>query len=1371
MTAKGFCTTALVIISVLFISSPALGQYSWSKYEYNPVLDVGASPAHDSKQASVCCVIKKDAEYWMYYYASPLESSNQKWIMLARSSDGVSWTKHGNGDEPLDFNISGWHEIMGISVLYDPENTPAFQAWYAVADYVNGPIDIHYATSDDGISWSPTGMVLARGTDWESHRIQEPCVVNTGNTYHMWYRGQGSGGATGIGHATSTDGINWTKDATNPVIEAGAGWPWVIELDGAYIMYARGSGGEIGYATSSDGSDWDTRELDNPVLTRGPVGAWDNISVQRLAALVDSGMVKGWYMGGDSSYLYRTGYAISCSGVTIHVPADAPSIQAAVNMAQMCDTVEVACGTYLESNIVLKSGITLRSETRMADCVTIDAQSNNRAFYCSNVDESTTIEGFTVTGGAVSGGNVYGGGILFENSTVTVKNCVFQDNSATDSGGGIGCVDSDVTFDNCDFIGNSAAGGHGGAIYTGVHCNIVSTYCVFASNSTFHHGGAVQIGNYCSGSFTNCTFLYNAGPTGGGALNLSPDTQCWVYQSIFWENSSNLGSDAYLHSGSNLEVNCCDVDTDGLEGPGSVIWDASSFSADPLFCGEVGNPDDPYTLDAASPCAESNSPCGLIGARPEGCVLEPPTGNVAGTVVCDCPSPGTGLHGATVEARDPGTGDVISSTTTDASGHYVLDDLYVGDYLIVLVVPSGYTTSDSEEPVTVTDGGTVTVDFSLSCVATAGEMVLVPGGIYLVGDGATPCGEDAFEATLTQDFYLGRYEVMNAEYMVALQWAYDNGYVTATTSSVLDNLDGSTEELLDLDDLDCEIQFDGSGTFYLREAISSDAQSAYPYGYNPANHAVKEVTWYGAARYCDWLSLQEDRPRAYEHNGDWACNGGNPYAASGYRLPTSFEWEFAAQYDDERRYPWGNDPATCALVNGEISGFCVGWTAPAGSYPYAPVELGFSDLSGSVWEWCNDWHACDLGTTPITDPIGPTSGTHRVRRGGSWYSNDYYLYSACRGPSYPNHSGSNYGFRVARTANLIGSVAGVVVADCPVPGTGLHGVQVDAYEAGSGLLVDGVATDENGYYMLDSLTVGEYVMTVVVPLGYSASADEVAVTITGGGTAAADFSLACISIASNPRSIGFWKHQVGVATGGKGRAQIDGATLCGYLDLIEVHFNSNEINPVAVYLPPASGECEDKLSVAGDLLNLKGAVAMMARAKQQLLALLLNVAGEKISLTEIISEDGATVSQAITYCDNLIDDPQGDHELAKTIADYINNGRVVPADMIPLDTDVIAYSRPAPSVAWLGYAWPNPTTGMTRISYSVPRTGAPVYLEVFDAAGRLVKRLQDGQESAGVHEVVWHGDDDNGHRVAPGVYFYQLRWEGKRTARKLIMVD
>jgi formylglycine-generating enzyme required for sulfatase activity len=226
-------------------------------------------------------------------------------------------------------------------------------------------------------------------------------------------------------------------------------------------------------------------------------------------------------------------------------------------------------------------------------------------------------------------------------------------------------------------------------------------------------------------------------------------------------------------------------------------------------------------------------------------------------------------------------------------------------------------------------------------------------------------------------------------------------------------------ELLDLDSDYSEIQFDGAGTFYLRESPLSYAQDAYPGGYDPADHPVKEVSWYGAVRYCDWLSMESGLPRAYDHSGDWSCNGGDPYGAQGYRLPTDAEWEYAAQYDDERIYPWGNEAPDCSRCNfydyygsGE---YCVGWTSPVGSYPAAPLALGLYDMAGNLWEWCNDWWVCDLGTGPVTDPVGPGSGTYRVVRGGAWGGDNGALLCAYREYDYPSFTSGFIGFRVART--------------------------------------------------------------------------------------------------------------------------------------------------------------------------------------------------------------------------------------------------------------------------------------------------------------------------------------------------------------------
>jgi hypothetical protein len=253
-----------------------------------------------------------------------------------------------------------------------------------------------------------------------------------------------------------------------------------------------------------------------------------------------------------------------------------------------------------------------------------------------------------------------------------------------------------------------------------------------------------------------------------------------------------------------------------------------------------------------------------------------------------------------------------------------------------------------------------------------------------------------------------------------------------------------------------------------------------------------------------------------------------------------------------------------------------------------------------------------------------------------------------------------------------------------------------------------------------------------VPLGYAISSDPISATVTGGQTAAVSFSLTCQTISANPRTIGFWMHQVGVATGGNGNAQVSSTTLCSHLDLIEAHFNSNAINQVIVYQPAPGAGCADKLVTAKAILNLQGATPMIRRAKQQLMALLLNVAAGYISQTAVISSDGATVSQAITFCDQTIDNPLGNYERAKTIADIINNGATVPSGMIPLSTAQIAYRR-----------------GM-------------------EAAGRLVSTVVGESMAAGAHAARWDGRTESGARAVRGIYFARLETPREGKALKIV---
>jgi hypothetical protein len=87
----------------------------------------------------------------------------------------------------------------------------------------------------------------------------------------------------------------------------------------------------------------------------------------------------------------------------------------------------------------------------------------------------------------------------------------------------------------------------------------------------------------------------------------------------------------------------------------------------------------------------------------------------------------------------------------------------------------------------------------------------------------------------------------------------------------------------------------------------------------------------------------------------------------------------------------------------------------------------------------------------------------------------------------------------------------------------------------------------------------------------------------------------------------------------------------------------------------------------------------------------------------------------------------------------------------------------------LGQSWPNPANGSTRIAFELGQA-ARVRLRIYDAAGRLVRTLADGNVAAGSHRRVWDGRDDARTPVASGIYFYELDVDGRREARKLVQL-
>jgi predicted GH43/DUF377 family glycosyl hydrolase len=281
----------------------------WTKHDLNPVLNLNPLQSWEAVGVMHPFVIREDV-YKMWY--SGYDGSNWR-TGYAESVDGLDWTRH-SANPVLDLGLPGSWEDVHVYDSSVSRIGNLYGMWYTSYGGSPLRHKIGYASSLDGVNWTKYGAnpVLGGGPSaWDGVHVTGPFVLKDDYVFRMWFCGQ-DGSTWRIGLATSSALVNWTRIAVDPVLPpaSGSGWdsysrfePSVL-LDGDSLsMYFGGNDADgapvsIGLATSTDGYDWTAQA--SPVLPRGNLGEWDAEDVRSPSVIAVDGSYEMYYTGVDT---------------------------------------------------------------------------------------------------------------------------------------------------------------------------------------------------------------------------------------------------------------------------------------------------------------------------------------------------------------------------------------------------------------------------------------------------------------------------------------------------------------------------------------------------------------------------------------------------------------------------------------------------------------------------------------------------------------------------------------------------------------------------------------------------------------------------------------------------------------------------------------------------------------------------------------------------------------------------------------------------------------------------------------------------------------------------------------------------------------